>query len=78
MGPRGQKRFQSKRVITARREMRAARLFYEYDEDDNMWAKEKKRNIHNSKTSSSHRQNHNHLQAKLKKRHAYNIHQDDY
>lgn len=80
MDSKGQsgKRHPSKRVITARKEMRSAHLFHEHDEDDHDWSKEKKRNVQYSHRSNSLGHNYGYMQAKLKKRQALNIHQDYY
>jgi hypothetical protein len=66
----------SKRVITARKEMRSAHLLHEYDEDDHDWAKERKHNIHHSHSSAS--KAHGHRLTKLKNREAYRNQQDEY
>ncbi|MBS8263766.1 hypothetical protein DYI25_04825 [Mesobacillus boroniphilus] len=70
------KRHPSKRVITARNEMRSAHLFHEHDEDDHDWAREKKQNVHYPSISLGH--NHGNKQSKLKRRQAYKNHQDYY
>ncbi|WP_226675153.1 hypothetical protein [Mesobacillus jeotgali] len=70
------KRRPSKRVITARKEMRSAHLLHEYDEDDHDWAKERKQNIHHSHSSVS--KGHNYKLSKLKNRDAYRGQRDEY
>ncbi len=77
MDSRGQKgkRRPSKRVITARKEMRSAHLLHEFDEDDQDWKKERKHNIHRSQSASK---AHDYRVTKLKNREAYKTHQDEY
>lgn len=80
MDPRSKsgKRQQSKRVITARREMRYSHLLHEYDEDDHNWAREKKQNVLNSHPSTLLAHNHGYKHAKLKNRKANNTDLDYY
>ncbi|NKE03881.1 MULTISPECIES: hypothetical protein [Mesobacillus] len=77
MGSRGQsgKKRPSKRVITARKEMRSAHLLHEFDEDDHDWKKERKHNTH---ASTIKRHEHNHRLTKFKNRQAYKAQQDEY
>ncbi|WNF24744.1 hypothetical protein [Mesobacillus jeotgali] len=75
-GQSGKKR-PSKRVITAKKEMRSAHLLHEFDEDDHDWKKERKHNISHSHTSTLKGYNHNHRLTKLKNRQAYQA-QDEY
>lgn len=79
MDSKGQSRKKrpSKRVITARKEMRSSHLLHEFDEDDHDWKKERKHNIHASHPSTLKRQDHNHRLTKLKNRQGYNA-QDEY
>jgi hypothetical protein len=70
------KRRPSKRVITARKEMRSAHLLHEFDEDDNDWKKERKHNIHHSHSSPS--KGHDYRLTKLKNREAYKSQRHEY
>ncbi|WLR57428.1 hypothetical protein LC048_11565 [Mesobacillus subterraneus] len=78
MDTKGQsgKRRPSKRVITAKKEMRTAHFLHEFDEDDNDWKKERKHNIPNSHSSSS--KAHDYRLTKLKNREAYKPQRDEY
>jgi hypothetical protein len=78
MDSRGQsgKKRPSKRVITARKEMRSSHLLHEFDEDDHDWKKERKHNIHHSHSSTL--KGHDHRLSKLKNRQAYKAQQDEY
>ncbi|MGV2941399.1 hypothetical protein AB5I83_17485 [Mesobacillus sp. LC4] len=76
-GQSGKKR-PSKRVITARKEMRSAHLLHEFDEDDHDWKKERKHSIHHSHSSTVHGHDHKHRLSKLKNRQAYKAQQDEY
>jgi hypothetical protein len=70
------KRRPSKRVITARKEMRSAHFLHEFDEDDHDWKKERKHNIHHSHSSAS--KGHDYRLTKLKNREAYRAQRDEY
>ena len=70
------KRRPSKRVITARKEMRSAHILHEFDEDDHDWKKERKHNVHHSHSSAS--KGHDYRFKKLKNREAYRSQQDEY
>ena len=80
MGSRGQssKRHPSKRVITARKEMRTVHLLHEYDEDDHDWSRERKHNILNAHSPNLLAHNHGYKHAKLKNRRANKNNQEYY
>ncbi|WP_226641437.1 hypothetical protein [Mesobacillus subterraneus] len=80
MGSRGQsgKKRPSKRVITARKEMRSAHLLHEFDEDDHDWKKERKQKIHHSQPTTVQCQDNYPRLTKLKNRQAYKAQQDEY
>ena len=72
-GQSGKKR-PSKRIITAKKEMRSAHLLHEFDEDDHDWKKERKHNVHHPSGLKAH----DYRLTKLKNREAYKAHQDEY
>ncbi|RSD28715.1 hypothetical protein [Mesobacillus subterraneus] len=66
-------RLLSKRVITARNEMRSSHFLYEFEDDDHDWSKEKKLNSLNFPRGVSMNSS---RKSKLKKRLANNVHQE--
>lgn len=80
MNSRGQsgKKRPSKRVITARKEMRSAHLLHEYDEDDHDWKKERKLKVHHSQPTTVRGHDHSNRLTKFKNRQSYKAQQDEY
>ncbi|MBT2681189.1 hypothetical protein J7E38_19550 [Bacillus sp. ISL-35] len=72
------KRRPSKRVLTAKNEIRAARLINEFDEDDHDWQRERKLKVHNLHPPTSQVRTNKVSQVKQKKRQVNKLNQEDF
>jgi hypothetical protein len=73
------KRRPSKRVVTAKNEIRAARLINEFDEDDHDWQRERKlKVVHHFHPKTTLERNNKVSQLKQKRRQMNKSHQEDF